>query len=97
RWFPRLSISVLEPMTITELVARNPDQSSNTNALFDRFAEARLFGSDLNRGLFLAMRDAADRVGASHPIVEDVISGALSYRKLFIGARVLGRRFEAVT
>ncbi|RWP57417.1 hypothetical protein, partial [Mesorhizobium sp.] len=42
-------------------------------------------------------RDAADRVGASHPIVEDVISGALSYRKLFIGARVLGRRFEAVT
>ncbi|TJV73270.1 MAG: 2-acyl-glycerophospho-ethanolamine acyltransferase, partial [Mesorhizobium sp.] len=28
RWFPRLSISVLEPMTIAELVARNPDQSS---------------------------------------------------------------------
>jgi acyl-[acyl-carrier-protein]-phospholipid O-acyltransferase/long-chain-fatty-acid--[acyl-carrier-protein] ligase len=97
RWFPRLSISVLEPMTIAELLARNPDQSSNTNALFDRFAEARLFGSDLDRGLFLAIRDAADRVGASHPIVEDVISGALSYRKLFIGARVLGRRFEAVT
>ncbi len=97
RWFPRLSISVLEPMTIAELVARNPDQSSNTNALFDRFAEARLFGSDLNRGLFLAMRDAADRVGASHPIVEDVVSGTLNYRKLFIGARVLGRRFEAVT
>ena len=97
RWFPRLSISVLEPMTIAELVARNPDQASNTNALFDRVAEARLFGSDLDRGLFLAMRDAADRVGASHPIIEDVISGALSYRKLFIGARVLGRRFEAVT
>ncbi|TKC98142.1 MAG: 2-acyl-glycerophospho-ethanolamine acyltransferase, partial [Mesorhizobium sp.] len=33
RWFPRLSISVLEPMTIAELVARNPDQSSNTNAM----------------------------------------------------------------
>ncbi|TIO39609.1 MAG: 2-acyl-glycerophospho-ethanolamine acyltransferase, partial [Mesorhizobium sp.] len=69
----------------------------NTNALFDRFAEARLYGSNLDRGLFLAMRDAADRVGASHPIIEDVISGALSYRKMFIGARVLGRRFEAVT
>ncbi|TIN39713.1 MAG: 2-acyl-glycerophospho-ethanolamine acyltransferase [Mesorhizobium sp.] len=97
RWFPLLSISVLEPMTIAELVARNPDQSSNTNALFDRFAEARLFGSDLDRGLFLAIRDAADRVGASHPIVEDVVNGTLNYRKLFIGARVLGRRFEAVT
>jgi acyl-[acyl-carrier-protein]-phospholipid O-acyltransferase/long-chain-fatty-acid--[acyl-carrier-protein] ligase len=71
--------------------------ASNTNALFDRFAEARLYGADLDRGLFLAMRDAADRVGASHPIIEDVISGSLSYRKMFIGARVLGRRFEAVT
>ncbi|TGS10761.1 2-acyl-glycerophospho-ethanolamine acyltransferase [Mesorhizobium sp. M2E.F.Ca.ET.209.01.1.1] len=96
-WFPRLSVSVLEPMTIAELVARNPDMASNTNALFDRFAEARLFGANLDRGLFLAMRDAADRVGPSHPIIEDVISGSLSYRKLFIGARVLGRRFEAVT
>ncbi|RWB51785.1 AMP-binding protein [Mesorhizobium sp.] len=96
-WFPRLSLSVLEPMTVAELVARNPDMASNTNALFDRFAEARLYGSNLDRGLFLAMRDAATRVGASHPIIEDVISGALSYRKMFIGARVLGRRFEAVT
>ncbi|RWH18954.1 AMP-binding protein [Mesorhizobium sp.] len=96
-WFPRLSLSVLEPMTVAELVARNSDMASNTNALFDRFAEARLYGSNLDRSLFLAMRDAADRVGASHPIIEDVISGALSYRKMFIGARVLGRRFEAVT
>ncbi|MBZ9808646.1 AMP-binding protein [Mesorhizobium sp. BR1-1-9] len=97
RWFPRLSISALEPMTIAELVARIPDQASNTNALFDRFSEARFAAADLDRGLFLAMRDAATRVGASHPIIEDVVSGALSYRKLFIGARVLGRRFEAVT
>ncbi|RWB75167.1 MAG: 2-acyl-glycerophospho-ethanolamine acyltransferase [Mesorhizobium sp.] len=96
-WFPRLSVSVLEPMTIAELVARNPDMASNTNALFDRFAEARLYGTNLDRGLFLAMRDAGDRVGPSHPIIEDVISGSLSYRKMFIGARVLGRRFEAVT
>jgi len=96
-WFPRLSVSVLEPMTIAELVARNPDMPSNTNALFDRFAEARLYGTNLDRGLFLAMRDAADRIGPSRPIIEDVISGSLSYRKLFIGARVLGRHFEAVT
>ncbi|MBZ9660939.1 AMP-binding protein [Mesorhizobium sp. ESP-6-4] len=96
-WFPRLSMSVLEPMTIAELVARNPDMASNTNALFDRFAEARLYGTNLDRGLFLAMRDAADRIGPSRPIIEDVISGSLSCRKLFIGARVLGRHFEAVT
>ncbi len=94
-WFPRLSLSVLEPMTIEQLAALNGDaNSSSSNALFDRVAEARLAGTDLDRGLFLAMRDAADRVGASHTIVEDVVSGALSYRQLFTGARVLGKRLS---
>ncbi|MBN9244447.1 MAG: AMP-binding protein [Mesorhizobium sp.] len=98
RWFPRLSISVLEPLTVQDLVALNGSGSaSTTNAVFDRIAETRLAASDLDRGLFLAMRDAADRVGPSHPIVEDVVSGALSYRRLFTGARVLGARFEKAT
>ena len=98
RWFPRLSVSVLEPLTVDELVALNGDGSASTsNAVFDRVAEARLAAADLDRGLFLAMRDAADRVGPSHPIVEDVVSGALSYRRLFAGARVLGTRFERMT
>jgi len=95
RWFPRLSISVLEPMTVEELVALNGSGSaSTTNAVFDRIAEARMGATDFGRGLFLAIRDAADRVGSSHPVVQDVVSGALSYRRLFTGARVLGRRFE---
>jgi acyl-[acyl-carrier-protein]-phospholipid O-acyltransferase/long-chain-fatty-acid--[acyl-carrier-protein] ligase len=97
RWFPRLSLSVLEPMTIEQLAALNGAGSSNSNALFDRVAEARLAGANLDRSLFLAMRDAADSVGASHTIVEDVVSGALSYRQLFTGARVLGSRFMAGT
>jgi len=98
RWFPRLSISVLEAKTVDELVALNGDGSASTsNAVFDRLAEARLAAADLDRGLFLAMRDAADRVGPSHPVVEDVVSGALSYRRLFTGARVLGSRFEKAT
>jgi len=94
-WFPRLSIAVLEPMTIAELVARDGEQPTTaSNALFDRVAEARLAATDLSRGLFHAMRKAADRIGPSRPIIEDVIGGAMSYRKLFAGARALGRRFE---
>jgi acyl-[acyl-carrier-protein]-phospholipid O-acyltransferase/long-chain-fatty-acid--[acyl-carrier-protein] ligase len=98
RWFPRLSLSVLEPRTVEQLAALNGDPGGNSsNAVFDRVAEARLAGTDLDRGLFLAMRDAADHVGAAHTIVEDVVSGALSYRRLFTGARVLGKRFEAAS
>src|SRR5690606_4887982 len=33
---------------------------------------------------------------ASKPIVEDILIGALSYRRVLVGARVLGRRFAAM-
>ena len=35
--------------------------------------------------------------GPGRVIVEDAISGALTYRELLAGARILGRRFEAVS
>ncbi|BBD37038.1 2-acyl-glycerophospho-ethanolamine acyltransferase [Aminobacter sp. Y103A] len=97
-WFQRLRISALAPMTMAELLQRaGYSQTTTANALFDRFAEARLAGTDLDRGVFGAMVDAAGRYGPSQPIVEDVVSGALSYRKLLVGARVLGSRFEAMS
>ncbi len=98
-WFPKLSITALEPMTLAQLIDRagGPAVATAANALFDRAAEARLAGAGLDRSLFAAVRDAADRFGASHPIVEDVITGALTYRKLLVGARVLGRRFAAIS
>ena len=99
RWFKKLTIVALPPMTIAELVERSGGLSTTTasNALFDRLAEARLAGAGLDRSLFEAVRDAARLFGPSKLIVEDVVTGALSYRKLLTGARVLGRRFEAMT
>lgn len=98
RWFPRLAISVLEPMTVPELLALGGEQASTrSNALFDRMAETRLAATSPRLSLFEAVLAAADRVGASHPIVEDVVTGSLSYRKLFIGARIFGKRFEKLT
>jgi len=99
RWFQKLSIVALAPMTIAELVERAGGSSvtTNSNALFDRLAEARLAGAGLDRGLFAAVRDAALRFGPSKPIIEDIVTGALNYRRMLIGARVLGRRFAAIT
>jgi len=98
-WFKKLSIVALPPMTIAELVERagGPSRTTASNALFDRMAEARLAGAGLDRSLFQAVRDAAGLFGASVTIVEDVVTGALSYRKLLTGARVLGRRFAAMS
>ena len=99
RWFPQLSIATLPPLTMAELanLAGSPEAATPANALFDRFAEGRLAGADLDRTLFQTMRDAADRFGWSHPILEDVVTGKLTYQRLFIGARVLGSRFATVT
>lgn len=97
-WFQRLRIAALAPMTMAELLQRaGYSQTTTANALFDRFAEARLAGTDLDRGVFGSMVDAARRYGPSRPIVEDVVSGALNYRKLLTGARVLGKRFEEMS
>jgi acyl-[acyl-carrier-protein]-phospholipid O-acyltransferase/long-chain-fatty-acid--[acyl-carrier-protein] ligase len=94
-WFPRLTISALEPMTIQQLMG-DPD-GRPSNALFDRVAEARLAATAPQRSLFQAVRHAAFRFGARHPIVEDVVSGALTYQRLLIGARVLGQRFARIS
>jgi len=99
RWFQKLDIAALPPMTIAELIERSgaPSGLTASNALFDRLAEVRLAGARHDRSLFRAVRDAALRFGPSKPIVEDVLTGALSYRKMLIGSRVLGRRFAAMT
>ena len=98
-WFARLSITALEPLSVAELIeaAGGATASTASNALFDRMAEARLAGAGVDRSLFCAVRDAANRFGPSRTIIEDVISGPLSYRKMLIGARVLGQKFHAMS
>ena len=63
----------------------------------DLLAEARLASNDLERGLFLAFRDAADRYGKAGAVLEDALGGKLTYKQMLIGARVLGARFAAIS
>lgn len=94
--FPRLTISACEGQTIKQIMeAAGASASTQSNALFDRIAEARLASLRPDRPLFLAVRDAADRLGASHSVLEDALSGAVTYRQMLMGARLLGSRFAA--
>ena len=76
RWFGKLSVVALPPMTIAKLVERAGGASMNTasNALFDRLAEARLAGASTNlgtgRSLFQAVRVlsvSTRRAGSARP------------------------------
>lgn len=70
-------------------------RTAAANALFDRLAAARVKAGLDGASLFSAIRDAALTFGPSRTIIEDPLTGALSYRELFAGARILGSRFEA--
>lgn len=97
-WFPRLNISVLEPMTAPELVARNGSPATrNAHALFDRMAEARLAATSPDLTLFQAARDVAEHFGPGRLALEDATGNRLSYRKLLTGARILGTHFTKLT
>jgi len=98
RLLPRLTVRALKPLSIPEIIARSdgPAQSA-TNALFDRVAEARVEAKAQGRSLFEAVVAAASRVGPDRVIVEDVLSGTMTYRRLLIATRIVAGRIANMT
>jgi acyl-[acyl-carrier-protein]-phospholipid O-acyltransferase/long-chain-fatty-acid--[acyl-carrier-protein] ligase len=47
------------------------------------------------RSLFDALLDARAAHGGSHAVIEDIERSPLSYDKLVLGARILGRKLAA--
>lgn len=96
-WFPRLNIAALDPISLDALANRSGRAPTTaSNALFDRVAEARV-ASKRTRSLFSAFAVAASRYGTERIAVEDGVSGALSYSRMMIAARVLAARFADIS
>ncbi|MEZ5810980.1 MAG: AMP-binding protein [Rhizobiaceae bacterium] len=92
--FPKLTMGILEGVSPAGLIERaGQNRMTNALALFDRLAEARLAANDPSRTIFRALSDAAIRYGPGRIVLEDPISGTMTYRRVLIAARVLGRRF----
>ena len=97
-YLPALKIRSLEALSLTEIMHRSGQESSRpSNALFDRMALLRLRSDILSSNLFFAVLAAADRYGRNRVILEDTITGSMTYKQLFIGARVLAKRFHSVS
>jgi acyl-[acyl-carrier-protein]-phospholipid O-acyltransferase/long-chain-fatty-acid--[acyl-carrier-protein] ligase len=65
--------------------------------IHDLLAEARFKSNDLDKTLFSAFRDAADRYGSAGPVLEDALGGKLTYKRIFVGARALGKRLSGMS
>ena len=94
RWFPKVTVTILEPVRLTV----DPDLKGRKRRLA---AGAALYGimSDLvfrttstDRTVMQAVIQAAATHGRHRVAVEDPVTGALTYKRLLIGAAILGSK-----
>lgn len=94
RWFPRLSLTVLPAVAVAvdpDLRGRSRRRAVGT-VLQGVMEHTGFATANIGRSLFAALLDASRRFGPAMPVVEDIAREPLSYRRVLLGAIVLGRR-----
>ncbi|WP_158743086.1 acyl-[ACP]--phospholipid O-acyltransferase [Acidisphaera sp. L21] len=93
RWFPRLAMTVLPPVSLNlgDDLHGHPRRDA-AGAVLQGIMEQSSFGTTrTDRSLFGALLHAQARFGASMPIIEDIDRKPLAYKRVVLGAAVLGR------
>ncbi|WP_296714907.1 acyl-[ACP]--phospholipid O-acyltransferase [Rhodoblastus sp.] len=93
RWFPKVRVTVLEPVELKvadELRGKARRQAAGA-ALYQIMSDLVFRTTNSDRTVFQAVVDAARVHGLGRIALEDP-TGCLTYRKLLIGARVLGQK-----
>ena len=99
RLFPKVRLTFLPPRKLelpANLVGRKRRIAAGA-ALYDVMSDLVFRTTDTDTTLIEALARSVRDAGGSRVIVEDPLSGALSGRKLLIGAAVLGRKIMGLT
>ncbi len=94
RWFPKVVVTVLEPVKLAvppELKGKYRRQAAGA-ALYQIMSDLVFRTTSTDRTVFEAVVHAATVHGSRRVAVEDPVTGTLVYKKLLIGAAVLGRK-----
>jgi acyl-[acyl-carrier-protein]-phospholipid O-acyltransferase/long-chain-fatty-acid--[acyl-carrier-protein] ligase len=94
RWFPKVTVTVLEPVKLTvdpALKGKYRRQAAGA-ALYEIMSNLVYRTTSTDRSVPEALIEAAQIHGMGRIAVEDPVAGALSYRKLLMGARILGEK-----
>ena len=94
RWWPKITITVLEPVKLAiapELKGKYRRRAAGA-ALQAILTDLVFRTTSLDRTIVEAAIAAARTHGAKRIAVEDPVSGALSYKRLLAGAAILGRK-----
>src|SRR3954468_19274886 len=94
RWFPKVTITVLPPvrLAVGEDLKGSYRRQAAGAALYEIMSDLVFRTTPTDRTVFDAVVEAADVHGLKRIAVEDPITGSLSYKRLLIGASVLGRK-----
>ncbi|MGW8206319.1 MAG: acyl-[ACP]--phospholipid O-acyltransferase [Hyphomicrobiaceae bacterium] len=95
-WFPKTRVTILPPVKLdvdSELKGRNRRQAAGAR-LQDIMVESAVKTAPLHQTLFEALVKAKDERDTGKPAVEDPMGTKLSYKKLILGAQVLGRKLK---
>ena len=97
RLFPKVRVTILEPvkLTVPDALKGKARRQAAGAALYQIMSDLIFRTTPTDRSLFEAVVAAARTHGLSRVAVEDPIAGALSYKKLLIGARIIGRKLSA--
>jgi len=94
RWFPKVVVTILEPVKLTvddKLLGRHRRQAAGA-ALYEVMSDLVFRTTSTDRTVVQALIEASAVHGPARTAVEDPVTGALSYKRLLIGAAVLGRK-----
>src|ERR1700686_149600 len=94
RWFPKITVTVLEPVKLKvdpELKGRKRRQAAGA-ALYTIMSDLIFRTSSTDRTVIEALIDAAKIHGPNWLAIEDPVSGQMTYKRLLQATAVLGRK-----
>jgi acyl-[acyl-carrier-protein]-phospholipid O-acyltransferase/long-chain-fatty-acid--[acyl-carrier-protein] ligase len=94
RWFPKVTVTVLEPVKLSVAPKlKGKDRRQAAGAALDGIMSDLVFRTtSTDRTVVEAVIQAAKVHGSHRVAVEDSVTGALSYRRLLLGVAILGRK-----
>jgi acyl-[acyl-carrier-protein]-phospholipid O-acyltransferase/long-chain-fatty-acid--[acyl-carrier-protein] ligase len=94
RWFPKVKVTILEPVKLTvdpELKGRKRRLAAGA-ALYGIMSDLVFRTTSTERTVVEAVMQAAAAHGRGRVAIEDPVTGALSYKRLLVGAAILGAK-----
>ncbi len=98
RWFPKVTVTILEPVKLTvdpEFKGRKRRLAAGA-ALYGIMSDLVFRTTSTDRTMVEAVMQAADTHGRRRVAIEDPVSGMLSYKRLLAGAAILGAKLMPI-